>query len=74
MPKIITARYADRCRECGADIKPGDEINYGGRNAVSCVTCRPLASVRGYRGRPTVRGGYEATGARCEDAPCCGCC
>jgi len=73
MAKVITARRADRCRECQATINPGDRINYGGRDAISCVGCRPLQSVYSY-GRRRVYGGYSATGSRCEDAPCCGCC
>lgn len=71
--RIIEARYADKCRECGAVIKPGQRINYGGRGAVSCEDCRPLAAVRTRYGRK-VYGGYGNTGRRCEDAPCCGCC
>lgn len=73
MPRVITARRADRCRECGADISPGDRINYGGPGAISCEGCRPLANVRTRYGR-RVYGGVENTGYRCEDAPCCGCC
>ena len=71
--RVITARRADYCRECQAGIKPGDRINYGGRGAVSCAECRPLASVSTRYGR-RVYGGVSATGSRCEDAPCCGCC
>ena len=71
---VIRARYADRCRECGRAINPGDNINFGGRDAVSCVGCRPLARVKVGRYGTTVHGGHAATGRRCEDAPCCGCC
>lgn len=36
----------------------------------------PMALVRPYPGarRREWRRGYEHTGIRCEDAPCCGCC
>ncbi len=36
----------------------------------------PMALVYPYQGarRPEWRRGYSATGIRCEDAPCCGCC
>ncbi len=70
----ITARRADTCRECSGHIRAGETINYGGPGAVTHDTCRPLAVTRGYRGRRAVYGGYAATGTRCEDAPCCGCC
>ena len=73
MARVITARRADRCRECGSGIQAGDKINYGGRDAVTCVGCRPLQAVNSRYGR-RVYGGYSATGSRCEDAPCCGCC
>lgn len=68
-PRVITARRADTCRECGGAITAGERINYGGAGAVSHEACRPLA-----RTRYGVRGGELATGRRCEDAPCCGCC
>ena len=73
MPRVITARRADYCRECGQAIAAGDSINYGGKGAVSCVGCRPLAAIHTRYGR-RVYGGASATGQRCEDAPCCGCC
>lgn len=73
MTRIITARRSDTCRECGKVIAVGDSINYGGPGAVSCETCRPLAVVRTRYGR-SIHGGHAATGRRCEDAPCCGCC
>lgn len=73
MARVIIARRPDRCRECGKPIAAGDRINYGGKDAVSCVGCRPLQAVKSY-GRRRVYGGASYTGARCEDAPCCGCC
>lgn len=74
MVKTMNARRAGRCDECGGPIAVGEPINYGGPGAVTHGSCRPLAAVRGYRGRVTVRGGVDATGRRCIDAPCCGCC
>lgn len=71
--RVITARYLGKCGECGAEIKIGQRINYGGRGAVSCEGCRPLARVKTRYGS-RVYGGQSATGARCIDAPCCGCC
>ena len=73
MARVTTARRADHCRECRATINPGDRINYGGRDAVTCVTCRPLQAVSTRYGR-RVYGGANYTGSKCEDAPCCGCC
>ena len=71
--RVITARYPGRCGECGATFDRGMLINYGGRGAVSHATCRPLARVSTRYGT-RVYAGYENTGRRCEDAPCCGCC
>ena len=73
MARVITARRADYCRECRGSIAAGERINYGGRDAVTHEHCRPLENVRTRYGR-RVYGGYSATGSRCEDAPCCGCC
>lgn len=73
MAKVITARRADTCRECSKPIAAGTRINYGGPGAVTHEGCRPLEAVRTRYGR-RVYGGYSATGRRCEDAPCCGCC
>jgi len=73
MSRVITARRADTCRECGEPIAAGTKINYGGPGAVSHEGCRPLENVRTRYGR-RVYGGQSATGRRCEDAPCCGCC
>jgi hypothetical protein len=71
--RVITARRSDRCRECSGAIAVGARINYGGPGAVTHEDCRPLAVMVRGRGR-RVYGGYESTGRRCEDAPCCGCC
>lgn len=73
MARVITARRADRCRECGGAIAAGTRINYGGPGAVAHEKCRPLQAVRTRNGR-RVYGGQSVTGQRCEDAPCCGCC
>jgi len=73
MVRVITARRADTCRECGGTIDAGTKINYGGRGAVTHAGCRPLAAVNTRYGR-RVYGGASYTGRKCEDAPCCGCC
>lgn len=73
MATVIKLRRDDHCRECGKKLPAGTEAQYGGPGAVSCVGCRPLATVRTRYGRK-VYGGEEHTGRRCEDAPCCGCC
>lgn len=71
--RTITARYPGTCGSCGEPIEVGSTINYGGRGAVAHVNCQPVARVRVGRGTRVYRG-YSATGRRCEDAPCCGCC
>ena len=77
--RVITARRADTCGECGKPIPAGSKINYGGPGAVTHGPdgddpgCRPLAAVKTRYGR-RVYGGVSATGSLCEDAPCCGCC
>jgi hypothetical protein len=73
MAKVIKLRFDDYCRECGAKLPAGTDAQYGGKGAISCVGCRPLANVRTRYGS-SVRGGHAATGRRCIDAPCCGCC
>ena len=73
MTRVITARRADTCRECGKPIAAGERINYGGPGAVTHEGCRPLQAVRTRYGRRTY-GGASYTGSKCEDAPCCGCC
>lgn len=71
--RVIVARRADHCRECGGAIEAGSRINYGGRGAVTHEACRPLAVVYTRHGS-RVYGGRDWTGRTCEDAPCCGCC
>jgi hypothetical protein len=71
--RVIVAKRDDKCRECGGAIVAGSRINYGGPGAVTHEDCRPLAVVRTRYGS-RVYGGVSATGLRCIDAPCCGCC
>lgn len=73
MIRTLTARYPGTCRACGGPIAPGDTINHGGRGATTHVDCKPVARVTTRYGS-RVYHGYEHTGRRCEDAPCCGCC
>lgn len=62
------------CASCaGLDGGDGAELQDGPRLDTDGT---PIALVRPYPGarRSEWRRGYEATGHRCEDAPCCGCC
>jgi hypothetical protein len=82
--KRISLRYAATCRSCGAALPAGSPADYYGRGRVYGVECHArgdngLVSVAGdnrvfRRTRHGLRAGYENTGVRCEDAPCCGCC
>jgi hypothetical protein len=72
--KVMTARRADTCATCGKAIAAGERINYGGRDAVTHAACQAVARVRVGRYGSRVYRGQSATGRRCEDAPCCGCC
>jgi hypothetical protein len=71
--RVIVAKRADTCRECGKAIEAGTRINYGGPGAVTHENCRALAVVTNRYGS-AIYGGHSATGSRCIDAPCCGCC
>ena len=69
MTRLMVAKFEGKCADCRGIIAKGASINYGGRNAVTHEDCTPFAATR-----YGVRRGYEATGSRCIDAPCCGCC
>lgn len=71
--RVITARFGGTCRTCSKPFAAGEQINYGGKGAVTHKDCTPVAAVRVGR-RTEIYQGYSATGRRCEDAPCCGCC
>jgi hypothetical protein len=67
----FTARYAGKCVDTGAPIKPGDTVQKapGGY--------RLLRSTTGYVSNVIQIGGkeyYRNKAGLCEDAPCCGCC
>ena len=72
MARIITARRADTCGDCGAAIAAGTRINYGGPGAVSHAACQPIDAPRASYRRS--RYAYTPRRGKCEDAPCCGCC
>ena len=83
---IIRAKFASQCGTCGRRIAKGDQIEWTrGLPAVhaGCATgtgrADGLVTVPGdnrlfARTRHGLRAGYESTGQRCIDAPCCGCC
>jgi hypothetical protein len=82
----MIARYNGECQACPEPVRPGQEINFGGRGAVTHAECGPPEPVTTPARRSRGRGrgskyGYTSSGARvtdryrrCEDAPCCGCC
>jgi hypothetical protein len=74
----MTARYAGDCQaQCGQPVRPGDEINYGGRGAVTHADCGPPVAVASAPKRSGRCGGSRRYSSydRCnhEDYPCCGC-
>lgn len=74
MAKVMTARRADTCGDCGKSIAAGTTINYGGPGAVTHEACKPMDAPR-RTARRSGRYGYTSSGrGRCEDSPCCGCC
>ena len=82
MARVITARRADTCHapECTQqtrEIQAGEQINYGGYNAVTHAACPAMDAERRSTGRRSTyrRGTYRRTYYRCthEDYPCCGC-
>jgi len=73
-PRILTARFAGRCRVCPDPIVAGDTIVHAGRGVTFHQACASggaavttVSTSSGWVGTRNVRG-------RCEDAPCCGCC
>ena len=79
MIKTITAKYRGRCAVSGAEINPGDEVQF------DTVTRKTWLSEPGdFDIRPGNAGSYliqigtqafiRNKQGRCIDAPCCGCC
>lgn len=80
--KLITLKYAGRCRACRETIDVGEKARWSkadGRSTVTCVVClaeldddglndTDEAGIRWIDGR-----GVRSDGM-CEDAPACGCC
>lgn len=63
MAKTISLKYPAACAECGTSLEVGARARWYGRGRVYGIGCHPgLSSDRRVRA------------ARCEDAPCCGCC
>lgn len=76
--RTMVAKFAGKCRETGAAIRPGDTIRYikgYGSVLVSSATPAPAAG-RYVSDVIRTSGGtfYRNKAGRCEDAPCCGCC
>jgi hypothetical protein len=71
--RAMVARFPGQCASCSVPVAVGDPINYGGRGAVTHRDCVPVAAVRTRYGHRVYQG-VAATGVRCIDAPCCGCC
>lgn len=79
MIKTITAKYKGRCAISGAQINPGDEVQF---DTITRKTW--LAEPGDFDIRPDSDGAYliSISGnsyirnkkGRCIDAPCCGCC
>ena len=83
----MQARYRGTCAACGGRFPRGAEITYSrATKTARHIACDPdgasgdgLVYVEGdnrpfARTRYGLRAGYEHTGHRCIDAPCCGCC
>jgi hypothetical protein len=79
MIKTIIAKYRGRCAISGAEINPGDEVQF---DTVTRKTW--LAEPGDFDVRPDNQGSYliqvgnqgfiRNRQGRCIDAPCCGCC
>lgn len=74
-PREMTARYSGVCADTGAEIKPGDLIQYD-RASKRTVLIQSQAAGRYISDVFRTSGGtfYRNKAGRCEDAPCCGCC
>ena len=79
MIKTITAKYKGRCAVSGAEINPGDEVQF------DTITRKTWLSEPGdFDIRPDNAGAYliqigrqsfiRNKQGKCIDAPCCGCC
>jgi hypothetical protein len=79
MIKTILAKYRGKCAISGAEINPGDEVQF---DTVTRKTW--LAEPGDFDIRPDNQGSYliqignqgfiRNKRGRCIDAPCCGCC
>lgn len=75
--KLMTSKYPGTCKGCGKPIAVGARIWYAKGNTRHEGCSQPAQAAR----RGSSRYGYTISGARltnryarCEDAPCCGCC
>jgi hypothetical protein len=79
MIKTILAKYKGRCAVSGAQINPGDEVQFD-----TATRKTWLAEPGDFDIRPDNQGSYliqignqgfiRNKRGRCIDAPCCGCC
>ena len=71
MSKLITLKFAGKCKDCGAELEVGSQARWYGRGRVYGMDCHDSddAGIRWVAGRGAVQ-----SNGRCEDAPCCGCC
>lgn len=44
--RIMTARYAGRCKACAAHITPGDAMAHAGRGQSYCLPCADTIDAR----------------------------
>ena len=68
--RMITLKYAGKCRDCGASLLAGSKAKYHGNNVVSGLDCHRagLEAVQVY----SSTSGQSWEQCNCEDYPCCG--
>ena len=81
MIKTMIAKYRGRCCESGAEILPGDEIQFDTVSRQAWLAehgdCKRQATPERRGSDLLVIGGrsyIRNKRGRCIDAPCCGCC
>jgi hypothetical protein len=72
----MTARFPGYCSSCCGPIRKGAAIIHAGRGNTRHADCDAAPAARAFDpfARTASRGYYGRDRARCEDAPCCGCC
>ena len=80
MPRGIQALHASRGKvrhvDCADENAPASTVTIDGLEVtpIGDGLYRTRHGETVARTRHGLRQGYDATGRRCEDAPCCGCC